>query len=154
MTDKRRVFIINSPVDCLSVNETIEVIEETINKKKRLQHVCVNAGNLVKMQKDEFLKKAVIESDIISADGQSVVWASKFLSTPLPERVNGTNLMEDLIAKSFEKGYKCFFFGAKEEIVKKVITHYSNKYSNKIIAGYRNGYYNMDDEKEIVDRHC
>lgn len=102
------------------------------------------------MQNDENLTNAVINADIISADGQAVVWASWFLGDPLPERVNGTNLMEELIDLSFRKGYKCFFFGAKQEVVKNVVDKYSYMYSQDIIAGFRNGYYMEIEEEEIA----
>jgi len=145
-----RVQVLNSPVDRLSMQETIDLIEEAIITERTLQHICVNAGKLVRMQKDHSLRKAVVESDIISADGQAVVWASKFLGDPLPERVNGTNLMEALIRMAHEKGYTCFFFGAKQDVVKKVVDIYSKMYSKNIIAGYRNGYFDHDEEDNIA----
>ena len=51
-----------------------------------------------------------------------------------------------------KKNYNCFFLGAREEVVKKVVDHYSNKYSNQIIAGYRNGYFDIEEEKIIIDQ--
>ena len=111
----------------------------------------VNAAKMVHMQKDQELYESVVSSDIINADGQAVVWASKFLGQPLPERVAGIDLMQNLVKLAYEKNYKVFFFGAKEEIVSEVVSHYIEMYSSDIIAGYRNGYFKKEEEKSIAE---
>ena len=40
----------------------------------------------------------------------------------------------------------------KNEVVKKVVNYYSDKYSNQVIAGYRNGYFDDIEEKIIIDQ--
>lgn len=145
-----RINILNCPIDSLSMNQTIDIIDNAIRKQTQLHHVVVNAAKLVYMQNDNELYKSVVASDIINADGKPVVWAARFLGKNLPERVAGIDLMENLVKLANEKKYKIFFFGAKEEIVKKVIEKYSRVYSQDIIAGYRNGYYNSDEEEKIA----
>jgi N-acetylglucosaminyldiphosphoundecaprenol N-acetyl-beta-D-mannosaminyltransferase len=145
----RRIKICNIPVDALSLHETLETIDSAIANKKSIHHVVVNAAKLVNAQKDLKLRDSIVNCDIINADGQAVVWASKFLNQPLPERVAGIDLMEALIRLAAEKKYKIFFLGAKEEVVKKVVNKYRCNYGDEIIAGYRNGYF-KEDEEEVV----
>lgn len=147
---KKRINILNCPIDKLTMEETISKINQSIENQSTLHHVVVNAAKLVYMQKDTELYDSIVNSDIINPDGQAVVWASKILNKPLPERVSGIDLMENLVKLAYEKKYKVFFFGAKEEIVKSIIDKYSDYYSSNIIAGYRNGYFNKDDEKNIA----
>jgi len=148
--NNKRITILNCPVDKLSMQETLSVIDDAISNSESLQHVVVNAAKLVNMQKDRQLYESVVSNDIINADGQAVVWASRFLGKPLPERVAGIDLMQNLVRLAQEKGYKIFFFGAQEEIVKAVVDKYSKEYSPEIIAGYRNGYFKKEEEKEIA----
>jgi N-acetylglucosaminyldiphosphoundecaprenol N-acetyl-beta-D-mannosaminyltransferase len=132
------------------MTETLMVVGKVIEEKKQIHHVVVNAGKIVAMQKDLQLRQSVNESDLINADGQAVVWASKVLGKPLKERVAGIDLMVNLVKMAHEKKYKIFFFGAKEDIVKKVVANYSDKYSSEIIAGYRNGYFKKEEERDIA----
>lgn len=132
------------------MEETINKIDESIKNKTHLHHVVVNAAKMVHMQKDKELYASVISSDIINADGQAVVWASKVLGQPLPERVAGIDLMQNLVKLAYEKNYKVFFFGAKEEIVSEVVSQYTKMYSPEIIAGYRNGYFQKEEEQSIA----
>jgi N-acetylglucosaminyldiphosphoundecaprenol N-acetyl-beta-D-mannosaminyltransferase len=144
------IKILNTKVHNLTFQDTIELIESAIIEKRNTHHVVVNAGKIVSIQKNHSLFQSVINSDIINADGQSVVWASTFLGDPLPERVAGIDLMESLVELAHLKGYSCFFFGAKETVVQTVIDHYTNLYSLSVIAGYRNGYYSDKEEESIA----
>ena len=145
-----KVNFLNIPIDAITMSETVEIVEDAIKHKTQILHTVINAGKVVLMQKDKELEESVLNADIINADGQAIVWAASFLGKSLPERVAGIDLMQNLVRKSFEKGYKCFFFGAEEKVVSNVVEKYSKLYSKNIIAGYRNGFYNSNDEENIV----
>src|SRR5690606_7531183 len=148
----KRIHILGCPIDKLSFRETIDIIDNAIANKQQIHHTVVNAGKMVAMQKDPELHKSVTEATLINADGQAVVWAAKFLGQPLPERVAGIDLMENLVKLAYEKKYSIFFFGAKEDIVKSVVDKYSKSFSPSIIAGYRNGYYTSEEEESIANQ--
>lgn len=130
--------------------ESIAIIDKSICSGESIHHVVVNAGKIVAMQSDSQLRKSVNEADLINADGQAVVWASRILGKPLKERVAGIDLMTNLVDLAHQKKHKIFFFGAKEEIVSEVVGKYKNKYGSEIIAGYRNGYFSKDEERDIA----
>lgn len=150
-----KVNILDTLIDNISFNETINIIHKGIINNESIQLTDVNAGKIIQIKSDETLEKSVAISDLINADGQSLVWASKILGKPLKERVAGIDLMDNLVKLAHENQYKIFLFGAKEEVVKKVVEIYSKIYSKNLIAGYRNGYFNKNEEasiaKEITD---
>jgi len=129
-----RIQILNTTIDNLSMQETLALVQEKIHAGEQLHHVVVNAGKVVSMQKDSELRQSVNQSDIINADGQAVVWASRFLLKPLKERVAGIDLMANLVEMAHKNNYKIFLFGAKEDVVKTVVEKYSEIYSPNIIA--------------------
>jgi N-acetylglucosaminyldiphosphoundecaprenol N-acetyl-beta-D-mannosaminyltransferase len=145
-----KVNFLNIPLDAITMEETLNLIDEAVVSKKRINHVVINAGKVVLMQKDPKLFNSVTSCDIINADGQSIVWAARFLGKKIPERVAGVDLMQELIKMAYEKKYKCFFLGAKEEVVKNVVDIYSQKYHPGIIAGYRNGFFTKEEEEVIA----
>ena len=150
MSFRSNINILNTTIDNLSMKETLQRIEQIIENKLQIHHVVVNAGKIVAMQTDMQLRQSVNECDLINADGQAVVWASKILGKPLKERVAGIDLMVNLVDLAYKKDYKVFFFGAKEDVVKKVVDTYSAQYSESIIAGYRNGYFKKEEEQTIA----
>ncbi|ULQ54430.1 WecB/TagA/CpsF family glycosyltransferase [Flavihumibacter fluvii] len=147
-----RISICGIPVDPITMQETIDMIDVALAEKKPIHHVVINAAKVVNANKDKELKESIVHCDIINADGQGVVWASRFLRKPLPERVAGIDLMGELVKLAYRKRYKIFFLGAKEEIVKKVVDVYSAEYGNQVVAGYRNGYFSTDDELLIAQQ--
>ena len=147
---RNRIHTLNTIIDNLNMQETLQVINDTIDSGAQLHHVVINAAKMVAMQTDLKLRQSVNSCDLINADGQSVVWASRILGRPLKERVAGIDLMENLVELAYKKNYKIFFFGAKEEVVSRVVNNYKIKYSKDIIAGYRNGYFKKEDEVDIA----
>ncbi len=145
-----RIKLLGLPVDSLTMEETIGLIRDGIKNGKVIQHVVVNAAKMVNAQEDLALRQSIIESDIINADGQSVVWAARFLGNPLPERVAGIDLMERLVSMAHENGLKVFFLGAMESVVNEVVLKYKLKYSDSIVAGYRNGYFSSEEDGEVA----
>jgi N-acetylglucosaminyldiphosphoundecaprenol N-acetyl-beta-D-mannosaminyltransferase len=149
---RNRIHTLNTIIDNLNMQETLQVINDTIDSGAQLHHVVINAAKMVAMQTDLKLRQSVNSCDLINADGQAVVWASRILGQPLKERVAGIDLMENLVELAYNKNFKIFFFGAKEEVVSSVVKKYKVKYSKDIIAGYRNGYFNKQDEEHIAQQ--
>ena len=147
-----KIDFLSIPVDALTMEQTIQEIDKRIQNNEHIQHVVINAGKVVAMQTNQALYDSVVNCNLINADGQSVVWAARFLGKYLPERVTGIDLMRNLVILAEAKGYKCFFLGAKEEVVSKVVALFSKKYSKDVIAGYRNGYFSTDEEAEVAQQ--
>lgn len=145
-----KISLLKIGINNLSMQETLDLVENAIAENKQIHHTVVNAGKIVSLQKDTELRKSVNEADIINADGQAVVWASKFLGVPLKERVAGIDLMSNLVEMAHQKHYKIYLLGAKEEIVSKLVSIYHKKYGLEVVAGYRNGYFNSEEEPAIV----
>jgi N-acetylglucosaminyldiphosphoundecaprenol N-acetyl-beta-D-mannosaminyltransferase len=150
-----KIDLLGIPVDSLTMEDTIDRIDKAIKENKRIRQVSLNAGKMISMQKNKELYNSVMSCDIISADGQGIIWAGRFLGKHLPGRVAGCDLMQKLVKLAYENKYKCFFFGAKEVVIKKVVNHYNQLYGPDIMAGYRNGYFTKTEEpfiaKQIVD---
>lgn len=147
-----RISICNVPVDALTMQQTIDLVDKAIGEQRSIHHVVINAVKVANAQKDIELKESIVNCDIINADGQGIVWASRLLNKPLPERVAGIDLMEELVRLASKKKYRIFFLGAKEEILSKVINVYRDKFGNDIIAGYRNGYFKKEEESQIAQQ--
>lgn len=145
-----RIHILGSNLDALTMNETLAQVQELIKKRACVQHVVINANKINLIQGNENLTNIINSCPIINADGQSIVWAAKFLGKKIPERVAGIDLFLNLIRLSSENGYKLYFFGAKQEVVEEVVRSLKNQYANLNIVGYRNGYFTDEESKDIA----
>lgn len=148
--ENKRYEILNTYVDALSMDETIERVDQIIQAGKPTQHVVINASKINLMTKDEKLRSIVNSCPLINADGASILWAAKKLGVPVHERVTGIDLFLKLVEQAVDKNRKIYLFGAKEEVVSKVKAIFEEKYPGIQIVGYRNGYFTEADEEEIV----
>ena len=147
---EKRYPILNTYVNPVSKEETVQVVEQMIENRAPVQHVVINALKVNLMRKDEELRKIVNECPLINADGASILLAARLLKVPVKERVTGFDLFVRLVEEAADKHYKIYLFGAREEVVKKVKSNLEEKYPSLQIAGYRNGYFTEADEPEIV----
>jgi N-acetylglucosaminyldiphosphoundecaprenol N-acetyl-beta-D-mannosaminyltransferase len=131
------------------MDETVALLVQAIDERRLVQHVCVNAAKLVALRGDPKLRAIVEECEVVSADGQPVVWASKLLGDPLPERVNGTDLMHRLFAEAERRGYGVFVLGAKQEVLDQAVANLRATHPALRIAGARNGWF-PDSESAAV----
>ncbi len=147
---KNRYELLNTYVNVLSMEETIEEVEKIIQRREPTQHVVINALKVNLMNKDLQLREIVNSCPIINADGVSILWAAKILGVPLKERITGIDLFNNLIKVAAKKGYRIYLFGAKEDVVVKVKNILNNMYPELQIVGYRNGYFNEEEEPDII----
>jgi len=147
---KNIISVFDIPVWNVTMNEAITFINRQIQENNHLHHSVINAGKVVAMQQNIELRNSVISADIINADGAGIILAAKIFGTPLKERVTGIDLMENLIEMAHNNNYKIFFLGAKQDVLEKVIVHYSSLYSKRIIAGFQNGYFEKSEEQKIA----
>jgi N-acetylglucosaminyldiphosphoundecaprenol N-acetyl-beta-D-mannosaminyltransferase len=151
MEQEKRVNLFGIPVEALTMAQVLDQVDEVIKSRGSLQIGVINAAKVVNMDKNPELREAVLSSDIILADGAAVVWASKLLRRPLPERVAGIDLMFGMFKRGNQRGYRVFCLGATEEISKTVEENLASDYPGLILAGRHHGYFTEDEAQGIAD---
>jgi N-acetylglucosaminyldiphosphoundecaprenol N-acetyl-beta-D-mannosaminyltransferase len=141
----RRVRLFGTPVDALTFVETVDRSFELADAGGPAQHVVLNAAKVVQMRDDDRLRSIVAGCDLVNADGQSVVWASRVLGRPLPERVAGIDLFNAILERAAETGHRVFFLGATQEVLAEMVARLRERHPSLVVAGYHDGYWHDDD---------
>jgi N-acetylglucosaminyldiphosphoundecaprenol N-acetyl-beta-D-mannosaminyltransferase len=149
---KQRVSVLGLPVDALTMDETVERLERLMSAEPNTvhQHVVINAAKVVSAQDDELLRTAITSASVINADGMSVVWASRLLGSPLPERVAGIDLMQRLVAWAAANRRSIYLLGATSAVVDEVSLRLVATNPGLKVAGHRNGYWSSEEEEAVV----
>jgi len=132
------------------MEEVLARVDETIERRTRLQIGVVNAAKLVNMRRDTRLREDVLASDLILADGVSVVWASRLLGDPLPERVAGIDLMTAMLGRASRRGYRVYCLGATHEVLERAVARMLADFPGLMIVGQRDGYFGADEEEKVA----
>jgi N-acetylglucosaminyldiphosphoundecaprenol N-acetyl-beta-D-mannosaminyltransferase len=64
--------------------------------------------------------------------------------------VPGIDLMEGMIRLCADNGYRPFFLGARRDVLEKSIANIQSRYPGLKIAGFRDGYFAVEEDGEIV----
>jgi N-acetylglucosaminyldiphosphoundecaprenol N-acetyl-beta-D-mannosaminyltransferase len=110
----------------------------------------VNAAKVIAMRHNAGLRQAVVDCEMILADGQSVVWASRMLGEPLPERVAGIDLFNELLSEAARLGHSVYFLGARADVLERMLAEVSLRFPALPVAGARDGYFQAADEPAVV----
>jgi N-acetylglucosaminyldiphosphoundecaprenol N-acetyl-beta-D-mannosaminyltransferase len=145
-----RVVVAGCPVDPLTFAETLDEIEQRIRDGRPTQHCVVNASKAVMMHKDVCLLEIVASCVLVNADGQSVVWASRLLGRPVPERVAGIDLFVALLDVAERRGYSVYFLGATQDVLAATVARAQHDHPGLLIRGSHHGYWWAEDDPAVV----
>lgn len=138
-------------MDALTLDETAQRCFAAVESGERLEIGVVNAAKIVKMRRDPQLHAAVTGCDLVVADGQSVVWASRVLRNRLPERVAGVDLFLRLLAEAERRGLSVYFLGARQQVLDTMVGRVREQFPALRLAGSRDGYFGDGDATAVAD---
>jgi N-acetylglucosaminyldiphosphoundecaprenol N-acetyl-beta-D-mannosaminyltransferase len=143
--------VLGTAVHALTQHAVLGLCQQAVERRDHLNIGVVNAAKLVNMYRDEDLRQAVLAADLVLADGQSVVWASRMLGKPLPERVTGIDLFVALLDLAEQCGYRTFFLGATREVLDAAVERIGQLHPRLQICGHRDGYFPLTASAAVAD---
>ena len=138
-------------VHAVTLERALEICADAVQRDGLLRIGVLNAAKVVKLRRRPDLREALLACDLMLADGVAVVWASRLLGRPLPERVAGIDLFTNLLAAAGERGESVFILGAKQEVLDRVLEIIHERYPGVTVAGARHGYFSDEDEPAIAE---
>ena len=144
-----RVTFLGQPLDPLDMAATLEAIGEHLASGTPGAHLGINAANLVMAHDDPAYGADLAAADLVSADGQSVVWGARLFGIGVPERVTGIDLMEALLDAAPHRGWTVYLLGARPDVVARLAERLSAR--GIAVAGFRDGYFGDDEHATVAD---
>lgn len=138
-------------IHAMTEREVVAACDDAIRQRSPIRIGVVNAAKIVNMQKSPQLRESVATSDLVLADGASIVWASRILGQPLPERVAGIDLFEGLLALANRNGYRVFLLGAAKPVIQALCNLVEEKYPDLTLAGHADGYFSDEDSHRVAE---
>jgi N-acetylglucosaminyldiphosphoundecaprenol N-acetyl-beta-D-mannosaminyltransferase len=132
---KHPVAIMGLPIDSLTESEAVDALERLILSGGTHQVCTTNVDIWLNALADTHLHRIVAGSSLVLADGMPLVWTSKLLGCPLPERVTGVDLLPRLAELSSRKGYGIFLLGAGPGVAMRLARLLERKFPGVRIVG-------------------
>lgn len=149
---RERIQILGLPVDKLSYQQWLNLIDQWVKTGRRVHHVCtVNPEFMVIAQADPLFSTILKRADLCIADGVGLLWAANRLKTPLPERLTGSDGTILIAREAAKKGWKLFLLGAAEGVAEEAATILIQEFPGLQIVGAYAGSPSSEDEAAIVE---
>lgn len=143
--------ILSIPFSTLTSAEVVLRITDAIDHKEQLLLTVLDAAMVVNMKSNLQSREAICASELIVADGYYVALALRILGRGPIEQITGFDTSLNVMELAKNRGYKVFFFGAEEPVIRSLVSSVEKRYGSSIIAGFRNGYFDAADVPTIVE---
>ena len=146
----KQVEILGVNVNSLTMAQAVEAVQQFIAEKKVALVATANAEMLMRATQDEELKDILNQADLVVPDGAGTVWAAGHLGEPMPERVAGFDLAQELMREAPSRGDRVYFFGSAPGVADKAKAKAEELYPGIQVVGTRNGFFTEADEPGII----
>ncbi|HYV64667.1 MAG TPA: WecB/TagA/CpsF family glycosyltransferase [Myxococcales bacterium] len=106
-------------LDAVTFAEALDLIESLARSGRVASVFTPNVDHLVRAERSEDFRRAHEEASLSLADGQPVVWASRLLGTPLPEKISGSDLLDPLLDRIARAKMRVFLLGGSPGVGEK-----------------------------------
>ncbi len=108
-----QVELLGMPLASVSEDAVLDHIFGELRAGRGGWLVTANLDFLRRFAKDVHTRDLLGASDLMVADGMPLVWASRLLGQPLPERVAGSALIYRFAERAASEGRTLYFFGGE-----------------------------------------
>jgi N-acetylglucosaminyldiphosphoundecaprenol N-acetyl-beta-D-mannosaminyltransferase len=98
-------------VDVLTFGGALRAIEALVERREGGAVFTPNVDHVVKASRNEPFRRAYDRVSLSLADGMPLIWASRILGCPLPERVAGSDLLQPLLQLAARKRWRVYLLG-------------------------------------------
>jgi N-acetylglucosaminyldiphosphoundecaprenol N-acetyl-beta-D-mannosaminyltransferase len=146
----KTVDFLGAPLSLVTMSEAVEIAQRAITERRACYHGCLNSAVVARLASDSGLREAFWDLDLVTADGQSIVWAGRLLGLPVPERVTGIDLMIELLASASRHQQRVYVLGAEPTVLRQALENIKVLYPNVVLVGSHHGYFGPSEEHLIV----
>ncbi len=147
---RKTIRMYGLPIDVVTLESAFERFKQLLDRSV-FSFICTPNTEIVMVaRKDEELKEILKSSDMNIPDGIGLVIASKIHKLGLIERVTGVDMMEKMLEFCNYSRKSIYILGGKPGVAEMAVHNIKEKYSNIKVEGYKHGYFNGDEEKEII----
>jgi len=146
-----RVRVLGIGFDPLTLQEAADRVQEFVASGKPHMVVTPNPEIVYTAQFDSNLRHVLLEADLVTADGTGIVWAAGHIGQPVPERVTGIELAEEVMRRAAASGYGLYLLGAGPGVAEEAAVRLAERFPGLRIVGTHHGYFGPDQEPAVLD---
>lgn len=153
------IYVLGVRVDRISQEQALQKMTEMIAQRRASdnqlscqQLITVNPEFVMAAQHHTDFRQAINAAALVVADGIGVVWATRYLKAPTPERITGVDTLVALARRCAEAGYRMYLLGAAPGVAEEAAARLQSLAPGLQIAGTYAGSPAPAEEEAIIER--
>lgn len=131
----RDVALLDVRIDAIDLASAMQAVRAAIRAGRPSQIVTVNVDFLKLAKSDPAFRRLLNTADLAVADGMPLIWASRLLGTPLPERITGMDVMLGCCAMAADEGHRVYLLGAAPGVADRAGRRLEEQYPGLQVCG-------------------
>lgn len=148
-----RMKFMNTEIDNLTMEETLQAIDQLIEENRSAYVVTPNVDHIVQLETNKELQDVYENASLILTDGKPLLWIAKWYGTPIKEKISGSDLFPLLCELAAKKGYKMFFLGAAEGVAAKAAENLSNRFKGLQVVGTYSPPFGFEKNQKEIEKN-
>jgi N-acetylglucosaminyldiphosphoundecaprenol N-acetyl-beta-D-mannosaminyltransferase len=129
-----RVRIGHIEVDSVTFDEALTRIGDLVDRGNGGAVFTPNVDHVVKSEKHVAFRRAYARADLCLADGMPIVWASRLLGSPLPEKVSGSDLVLPLARLAAERQWRLYLLGGGPGVAEEAAEKMAREFGVRVVG--------------------
>jgi N-acetylglucosaminyldiphosphoundecaprenol N-acetyl-beta-D-mannosaminyltransferase len=132
---KRRLRVGRVQVDDVTFPEALDAIAEMISSGRGGAVFTPNIDHVVLAEDDASFRGAYERAELAVVDGTLLLWSSRLLGVPLPEKISGSDLALPLMERAEREGWRVFLFGGAAGVADRAAAKLKERFPRIVIVG-------------------
>ncbi|GAB6165792.1 WecB/TagA/CpsF family glycosyltransferase [Thermostilla marina] len=137
--------VLGLPLACMDFRRTVEAVEQLIRAGRPQFFITANLHYAMLSDRLPELQAVNRQAAFLTADGMPLVWLSRLLGTPLPERVTGADLIWALSALCADRGWSIYLLGGGPGVAEEAAAVLQGRYPTLRVVGTESPTIRLDD---------
>lgn len=129
------VWVWGLPLKPYTTEQALNRIDDLIARRTPSYFITANLHYAMVSEGSKELQEANAQADFIVADGMPLVWASRLIKRPLPERIAGSDLIWRICERAARNRRRVFLLGGAPGIAEQAAQKLAEKYPGLVVAG-------------------
>jgi N-acetylglucosaminyldiphosphoundecaprenol N-acetyl-beta-D-mannosaminyltransferase len=130
-----RVWVWGVPFAPITLAEAVDAVSALIRAGRPSFFITAPTHYAMLTETQPDLRAINERAAFIVADGAPLVWASRRLGSPLPERVAGSDLIFHLCEEAAREGFRVFLLGGREGVAAEAAARLVGRYPGLQVVG-------------------
>ncbi|MFG6194987.1 WecB/TagA/CpsF family glycosyltransferase [Nonomuraea sp. JJY05] len=143
-----RVRVGGIGLDALTEDEVVRWVEAELESGRGGRIVTPNVDICRAAATDFALRELVRTAELVVTDGMPLVWASRLLGTPVPERVTGADLIWSLSKLAARRGWPVYLLGGPPGVARRAAKELTSCHPRLQVCGVHAPPYHFDTTPE------